>query len=173
VQRRIEAACSRTRGLTPPSSGRPKGRFAPFGPTLMSNVRPHMNSRSPRTTLLLGVASCSLLLVGSCALSDHAVVEGRPEYRGSTLLVGGVEYLVDTKAEEHQAGTVLVFPKGGEVGSVQHTLVRLGLRATLNGSEPGWFLVSVPTGFETQWLGALRNLPGVASAYLDVKGRLL
>ena len=26
-------------GLTPPSSGRPKGRFAPFGPPLMSNVR--------------------------------------------------------------------------------------------------------------------------------------
>ena len=27
-------------GLTTPSSGRPKGRFAPFGPPLMSNVRP-------------------------------------------------------------------------------------------------------------------------------------
>ena len=27
-------------GLTPPSSGRSKGRFAPFGPPLMSNVRP-------------------------------------------------------------------------------------------------------------------------------------
>ena len=26
--------------LTPPSSGRPKGRFAPFAPPLMSNVRP-------------------------------------------------------------------------------------------------------------------------------------
>ena len=26
--------------LTPPSSGRSKGRFAPFGPPLMSNVRP-------------------------------------------------------------------------------------------------------------------------------------
>ncbi len=132
-----------------------------------------MNSRSTRTTLLPGVALWSLLLVSSCAFSDREVVEGRPEYRGSTLLVGGVEYLMDPKAEEHQAGTVLVFPKGEAVGSVQHALVRLGLRATLNGSEPGWFLVSVPTGFETQWLGALKNLPGVASAYLDVKGRLL
>ena len=28
------------RGLTLPSSGRSKGRFAPFGPPLMSNVRP-------------------------------------------------------------------------------------------------------------------------------------
>ena len=28
-------------GLTPPSSGRPKGRFAPFAPPLMSNVRQH------------------------------------------------------------------------------------------------------------------------------------
>ena len=33
----IGAAC----GLTPPSSGRAKGRFAPFGPPLMSNVRAH------------------------------------------------------------------------------------------------------------------------------------
>ena len=29
------------RGLTSPSSGRPKGRFAPFDPPLMSNVRRH------------------------------------------------------------------------------------------------------------------------------------
>jgi len=29
------------RGLTPPSSGRSKGRYAPFGPPLMSNVRRH------------------------------------------------------------------------------------------------------------------------------------
>ena len=33
--------------LTPPSIGRPKGRFAPFAPPLMSNVRPHLQpSRS-------------------------------------------------------------------------------------------------------------------------------
>ena len=30
----------RCRNLTPPSSGRPKGRCAPFAPPLMSNVRP-------------------------------------------------------------------------------------------------------------------------------------
>ena len=36
------APCSERRHLTPPSSGRSKGRFAPFGPPLMSNVRPHM-----------------------------------------------------------------------------------------------------------------------------------
>ena len=35
---RVTTAC---RGLTPPSSGRPKGRFAPFAPPLMSNVRSH------------------------------------------------------------------------------------------------------------------------------------
>ena len=32
------------RRLTPPSSGRSKGRFAPFGPPLMSNVRPHCDA---------------------------------------------------------------------------------------------------------------------------------
>ena len=30
------------RDLTPPSSGRGKGRFAPLAPPLMSNVRPHL-----------------------------------------------------------------------------------------------------------------------------------
>ena len=33
------------RRLTPPSSGRSKGRFAPFGPPLMSNVRRHQPDR--------------------------------------------------------------------------------------------------------------------------------
>ena len=33
------ASCTRRRHLTTPSSGRAKGRFAPFGPPLMSNVR--------------------------------------------------------------------------------------------------------------------------------------
>ena len=32
--------------LTPPSSGRPKGRFAPFAPPLMSNVRSHDASKA-------------------------------------------------------------------------------------------------------------------------------
>jgi len=36
------------RGLTPPSSGRRKGRFAPFAPPLMSNVRPHLEAPSVR-----------------------------------------------------------------------------------------------------------------------------
>ena len=48
----IEAPASRVaRGgwrLTLPSSGRSKGRFAPFGPPLMSNVRPQNTSGSPR-----------------------------------------------------------------------------------------------------------------------------
>jgi len=56
-------------GLTLPSSGRPKGRFAPFGPPLMSNVRPHaMHLRMPpkhrnATLGLLVAASLSLYLV--------------------------------------------------------------------------------------------------------------
>ena len=34
--------------LTPSSSGRPKGRFAPFAPPLMSNVRPHERCSAAR-----------------------------------------------------------------------------------------------------------------------------
>src|SRR3954463_4996093 len=36
------------RGLTLPSRGRSKGRFAPFGPPLMSNVRPAMYAENTR-----------------------------------------------------------------------------------------------------------------------------
>jgi len=39
VQRRPRCPAVEQCGLTPPSSGHPKGRFAPFAPPLMSNVR--------------------------------------------------------------------------------------------------------------------------------------
>jgi hypothetical protein len=139
----------------------------------MSNVRPHVNSPSRRAKRALGVAICYLLVLGGCSSSRQSVTNGRVEYRGSALLVGGVEYLEDPRAEDHQPGAVLIFPTVGEAGSVQYALTQLGLRATLQGSAPGWFLVAVPEGFETQWLAALRNLPGVASAHLNVRGRLL
>ena len=41
--RRSRSCFLRRRRLTPPSSGRPKGRFAPFAPPLMSNVRPRLS----------------------------------------------------------------------------------------------------------------------------------
>ena len=47
-RRRGLAGTSRGKGetcrLTPPSSGRPKGRCAPFAPPLMSNVRPRQGT---------------------------------------------------------------------------------------------------------------------------------
>ena len=42
--------CSTSRHLTPPSSGRSKGRSAPFGPPLMSNVRSRLMRRHTRCT---------------------------------------------------------------------------------------------------------------------------
>ena len=44
------APCTRRRHLTPPSSGRSKGRFAPFGTPLMSNVRP-LNTRPHQASI--------------------------------------------------------------------------------------------------------------------------
>ena len=133
-----------------------------------------MNSPSRRTKRALGGAICFLFVLGGCSLSGgQTVTAGRAEYRGSALLVDGVEYLEDPRAEDHQPGALLVFPAVGEAGSVQYALTQLGLRATLHGSAPGWFLVAVPEGFETQWLAALRSLPGVASAHLNVRGHLL
>ena len=61
----ISATVSLAWRLTPPSSGRPKGRFAPFAPPLMSNVRSHCAdeccSRFCCLVLLLGRrVRCSL-----------------------------------------------------------------------------------------------------------------
>ena len=42
--RKTRAPCAS--GLTPPSSGRSKGRFAPFGSPLTSNVRPRNRNRA-------------------------------------------------------------------------------------------------------------------------------
>ena len=46
----------------PPSSGRAKGRFAPFGPPLMSNVRPHLrhHMRALIAATLLSVPMAAL-----------------------------------------------------------------------------------------------------------------
>src|SRR5436190_830596 len=43
------AASMRCCGLTLPSRGRHKGRFAPFAPPLMSNVRPRRMQPTPRS----------------------------------------------------------------------------------------------------------------------------
>ena len=42
---RERSSCTTSRALTLPSRGRSKGRFAPFGPPLMSNVRPPERAR--------------------------------------------------------------------------------------------------------------------------------
>ena len=55
-------ACPACR-LTPPSSGRSKGRFAPFGPPLMSNVGPQLARQVVRAALWLGLATAR----SSCA----------------------------------------------------------------------------------------------------------
>jgi hypothetical protein len=44
-QRQVRNCASTTRALTPPSSGRSTGRFGPFAPRLMSNLRPQNKLR--------------------------------------------------------------------------------------------------------------------------------
>ena len=66
------------RGLTLPSSGRSKGRFAPFGPPLMSNVRPRKahGPRAPCTSARFGKAALALApdagyRTRKAAMSEH------------------------------------------------------------------------------------------------------
>src|SRR6185295_1665019 len=51
------------RRLTLPSRGRSKGRFAPFGPPLMSNVRPHEQPSREKERMSLNVARFAFLLL--------------------------------------------------------------------------------------------------------------
>ena len=51
-----KVALPRISGLTPPSSGTFQGRFAPFGPPLMSNVRPLDEIRRRAREKPLGLA---------------------------------------------------------------------------------------------------------------------
>ena len=67
-------------GLTPPSSGRPKGRFAPFAPPLMSNVRPHKldscTSMEEDNASMLGFLAAPLIPGVAFALSSQGLGGG-------------------------------------------------------------------------------------------------
>ena len=68
--------------LTPPSSGRPKGRFAPFGPPLMSNVRPHENAAASSLRCMSSAPGCS------ARLHHHALLgTGRTRARCGVFFV--------------------------------------------------------------------------------------
>ena len=73
VPARQEGLCR----LTPPSSGRPKGRFAPFAPPLMSNVRYPM--KLLRSALLPLIAGCVLWWLG-VYLSGFLSAQSWPEF---------------------------------------------------------------------------------------------
>ena len=83
------------RRLTLPSRGRAKGRFAPFGPPLMSNVRPQV-SRIERTVQAVTACRMVVALVGaafvlgvsSCGTS-YAVADGHESIGSATMLSDG------------------------------------------------------------------------------------
>jgi hypothetical protein len=61
----------------PPMSGRPKGRFAPFAPPLMSNVRHHRNMAGAGLTMLFAAGAAAM---GVAVL--RATVGRRAEHDG-------------------------------------------------------------------------------------------
>ena len=74
--------------LTPPSSGRSKGRFAPFGSPLMSNVRPLALAKKSNAALSVHVGAVMHgMHVRRCRLSVRAAecqaVEGAPRRRAA------------------------------------------------------------------------------------------
>src|SRR5450432_1655392 len=86
-----KTVCASNATPNPPSSGRPKGRFAPFGPPLMSNVRPLKGTSMRAISCLLAAVVCI-----SCATSDYQPYEGKGnlyEGKGGTkVVVDGVDF---------------------------------------------------------------------------------
>ena len=86
--------------LTPPSSGRPKGRFAPFGPPLMSNVRHRVDEPFHPPIQVLGNplqwarAHPSYFFAGGIASAESLAEQ----------LVAGARALGATEVEAHVVG---------------------------------------------------------------------
>jgi hypothetical protein len=82
------------------------------------------------------------------------------EYRGDLLIVEGVEYRPEA-ARRHAKGSVLVVAAEGQLEVAEASAVRLGLRIKERLSLAHSFALEVPVGYETQWVAALRQQPGV------------
>ena len=76
----LPAANSCGRHLTPPSSGRSKGRFSPFAPPLMSNVRPHTMINILSLTLIAAVFISGTSAVKAAPL-NKCVINGTVTYQ--------------------------------------------------------------------------------------------
>ena len=90
------------------------------------------------------------------------------QYVDGALFVAGERFLPDLSAQEHAAGTVLVATRADNGAEFEATLGRLGLRVVQSFSAfPTLFVVSVPVGYETQWVAALAKQPTVKSVGLN------
>jgi hypothetical protein len=107
----------------------------------------------------------------ACGGSDEPFVQ----YEGSTLKVAGSAYQKTdaypgadpNNMVEYATGDVLVGVKPGQQAAFEELLIELGLppARSLGGSS---FEISVPAGWELQWVAALRAQAPVA--YAEVNG---
>jgi hypothetical protein len=131
-------------------------------------------SRGSMLCRLLALARVLLLLClpffAACGGGDEPFVA----YEGSTLKVAGVAYQRPDYAQiqvDYVAGEVVVEVKPGQQATFDALRTQLGLQVTRSlgsnsfGSD---FEIAVPTGWELQWIAALRDQASVASASLDV-----
>ena len=83
--------CTLERDLTPPSSGRSKGRFAPFGPPLMSNVRSLEHRTVVGASLLFvpGIERLHRLVVSASKSRRLNAQSPRPRKRATHELLSG------------------------------------------------------------------------------------
>ena len=143
AQRQTSAWSSESehRHLTPPSSGRPKGRFAPFGPPLMSNVMPLKHLLSLRTATIVLLLSCAPLAyaiawpahvlqsVGFSCLKEQVCAEDPARLQeASQLYESALKFLASSVAPLQKqplavfCSTLSCYSFTGETGSAAKTV---------------------------------------------------
>ena len=190
------ASCTGRTHLTPPSSGRPKGRFAPFGPPLMSNVRPRMKARwLVRAVALLCACAVNLsTMVAARTQKGPVILEAIPRIgarfepgvesshheltaagsldRAYVVAVNGVQFTIAVSSKRdvvYVATTDTSFqtPENIRVGSSLASVRAAGAGEPL--PESGWgFYTALPSG----WQAAFTNGQSLSESPLPENARV-
>ena len=137
-----KAGCLQSCGLTSPSSGRPKGRCAPFAPPLMSNVRPLLCYMASSVRPLVAAAAAP-----ACAASRGERQSSSPPYTARECTNQQHEGLSSGRAA-WRPGSVATFA----IHTTCRTLPSMSQRTQLvllSGARPN-------PPFERTWQGPLR-----------------
>jgi hypothetical protein len=90
-------------------------------------------------------------------------------YIGELLVISGKEYRADRAVTNFGPGVISVIAREGKTQELESRLTGYGLKITWRGTAVPAFTIEVPKGFETQWVGALRELASVETAEVNTR----